>query len=291
MAPFATPADTDVHGAYRVPSTTGPLLRFRDRLGTRRHPAVFGRYHLYAAWSCPWSQQVLITRALSELTDAVTVGYVDERRDGRGWAFRETEGPDEVNGFALLREAYDATVGAEFDGHIAVPLLWDRRTGTVVSNDHHAIGIDLTRCFGSPTTYPAAYAGEIDQLDEWLGPAVNYGVAEAASDPGARAELLTAFERLDAILAHRRYLVADQITEADIRLWVTLVRYDVGPNAGGAIGPRLPAFPNLWEYAWDLYQHPAFHRTTRFAAFSRPGAVQLDWGRPPGHAAPSPAPG
>jgi putative glutathione S-transferase len=165
-------------------------------------------------------------------------------------------------------------------------------TATVVSNDYRTIGIDLATRFGGGSTYPAVHAAEIDELDDWLGPAVNHGVTQAPYDPGARAELLEAFERLDGLLVHQSYLVGDQLTEADIRLWVTLVRYDVGPNAGGAIGPPLAEYPHLWSYARDLYQHPAFHLTTRFDAFTAPDATVPDWGadRLPGAAPAAPVP-
>ena len=279
MTRFATPVDTGTYGEYRIPDTDGPLLRFRDRLGTAEHPAVPDRYHIYAGWFCPWSQRVLITRLLVGLADAVSVSYVDGQRDGRGWAFRETEGPDPVNGFTLLREAYEETTPG-YDGHVSVPTLWDRVTATVVSNDYRAIGIDLATRFDGPTTYPSEYADEIDELDDWLGPAVNHGVAQARYDAAARADLLEAFERLDGLLARQSYLVGEQLTEADIRLWVTLVRYDVGPNADGAIGPRLAEFRHLWEYARALYRRPAFRATTRFDAFTVPGATVPNWAAP-----------
>ena len=277
MTRFATPVDIDRYGEYRVPDGSGPLLRFTDRIGTAEHPDEPHRYHIYAGWFCPWSQRVLITRLLAGLDGFVTVSYVDGERDGRGWAFRRSEGPDPVNGFVLLREAYEATAGPGYRGHVSVPTLWDRVTGTVVSNDFRAIGIDLATRFGGPSTYPPKYAEQIEELDGWLGPAVNHGVTEAVRDPAARADLLSAFDRLDGLFADHEYLIGDQITEADIRLWVTLVRYDAGPNANGAIGPSLPEFPNLWAYARDLYRHPAFRATTRFEAFTVPGAKLPDW--------------
>ncbi|MGA8115603.1 MAG: glutathione S-transferase C-terminal domain-containing protein [Actinocatenispora sp.] len=277
MTRFATPVDTATYGEYQVPADSGPLLRFSERIGTLAHPAEPGRYHLYAGWFCPWSQRVLITQLLSGLEDVVTVSYVDGARDGRGWAFREAEGPDPVNGFTLLREAYEATGGPGYDGHVSVPTLWDRVTGTVASNDYQAMGIDLATRFGGPTTYPSELAEQIDEVDAWLGPAVNHGVGQAARDAAARAELLEAFERLDNLFARRSYLVADQLTEADVRLWVTLVRYDVGPNATGAIGPRLSEFPHLWHYARARYRHPAFRATTRFDAFTASGATVPNW--------------
>lgn len=287
MAParLASPVDTAAYGTYRF-NPAGRRYRFTGRIadGGPYAPEA-GRYHLYAGWFCPWSQRVVIARALAGLSGAVTVSYVDNERDGRGWAFRERYGPDPVNGFTLLREAYEATE-PDFDGLISVPTLWDRVTGRVVSNDYTTIGLDLATRFGAVAaplveTYPAALRAEIDELDGWIGPAVNHGVGAAttAGPEGtrARAALLDAFARLDERLATRRYLVGGTVTEADIRLWVTLVRYDVGPNAHRAIHAGLHEFPHLWAYARDLYTIPAFRESTEFGAFTVAGAEVPDW--------------
>ncbi|MEV4136593.1 glutathione S-transferase C-terminal domain-containing protein [Dactylosporangium sp. NPDC049742] len=264
---LASPVDTTAHGVYRIPQDPDdprPLYRFAGRVDPQAPP---GRYHLYAGWFCPWSQRVTIAHALAGLRDVVSVSFVDNVRDGRGWAFRERYGPDPVNGFTLLRQAYDATE-PDFDGHVSVPTLWDRTDGVVLSNDCKGIGIDLATRFrhlATPVidTYPEAHREEIEQLDAWLGPAVNRGA------PGSTA-FLDALGTLDERLATRRYLVGPEITEADIRLYVTLVRHGAG----------LAAFPHLWAYARDLYTVPAFRDTTDFTAFDAPGNDQLDWDAP-----------
>jgi putative glutathione S-transferase len=291
---LASPADPDTHGEYRIvrrPDDPRPLYRFSGRVSEQSPDGLTpraDRYHVYAGWFCPWSQRVTITRALAGLENIVSVSYVDNARDGRGWAFRERYGPDPVNGFTLLREAYEATE-ENFDGHVSVPTLWDRATAAVVSNNFKTIGIDLATGFGHLATrlvdtYPERHRDEIEELDEWLNPAVNHG-AGAAARPGpdgsrARSALLDAFAVLDERLAVRRYLVGPTVTEADIRLWVTLVRYDVGPNAHRAINPGLHEFPHLWAYARDLYSRPAFRRTTDFTSFTAPGAQIPDWHAP-----------
>nr|BFE71778.1 hypothetical protein GCM10020092_050790 [Actinoplanes digitatis] len=239
---------------------------------------------MYGGWFCPWSQRVAITRALAGLEDIVGMSYVDGARDGRGWAFRERYGPDPVNGFTLLREVYEATEEG-FDGHVCVPALWDRANTRLVSNDCATIGIDLATRFrhlAEPVieTYPERLRDRIEELDRWLGPAVNHG-AGAAGGPGpARTALLEAFEQLDDRLSRSRYLLGDDLTEADVRLWVTLVRYDVGVNAERAVNPGLHVYPHLWSYARALYRIPAFHDTTDFDSFSRPGAIRPDWDEP-----------
>jgi putative glutathione S-transferase len=270
---LAGPVDTTTHGEYRInrrPDDPRPLYRFTGRI-TDAGPYTpdAGRYHLYAGWFCPWSQRTTIARALAGLEDVVSVSYVDNARDGRGWAFREQYGPDPVNGFTLLRQAYEATE-PDFDGHVSVPALWDRETGRLVSNDFTTIGIDFAtrfRAVAEPTadTYPADRREEIEELDAWLGPAVNRGIHAAD-----RTALLDAFATLDERLAGRRYLTGPALTEADIRLWVSLVRYD-GSLAG---------FPHLWAYARDLYTIPAFRDTTDFSSFTTPGTAVPDWNAP-----------
>ncbi|UQU62092.1 glutathione S-transferase C-terminal domain-containing protein [Couchioplanes caeruleus] len=284
-ARLAGPADTATYGEYRIPDTPGPLLRFTGRItDDGEFTARPQRYHVYGGWFCPWSHRVAITRTLAGLDDVVSMSFVDGERDGRGWAFREQYGPDPVNGVAFLREVYEA--GEEgFDGHVSVPALWDRVHSRLVSNDSHTIGIDLATRFrhlATPLvdTYPEHLRDRIEELDRWLGPAVNHG-AGAATRPGpARAALLEAFEQLDDRLSRSRYLLGDALTEADIRLWVTLVRYDVGANAARTINPGLHVYPHLWSYARDLYTIPAFRDTTDFATFSRPDATLPDWSAP-----------
>ncbi|MET7418634.1 glutathione S-transferase C-terminal domain-containing protein [Dactylosporangium sp. NPDC005555] len=262
---LASPVDTTVHGEYRIlqrPDDPRPLYRFSGHVVDDPQP---GRYHVYAGWFCPWSQRVTIAHALAGLHDIVTVSYVDNARDGRGWAFREKYGPDPVNGFTLLRQAYEATEEG-FDGHVSVPTLWDRTTAQVVSNDFKGIGIDLATSFrhvATPVldTYPEAHREEIEQLDAWLGPAVNRGAPDSTA-------FLDALGTLDERLATRRFLIGPAITEADIRLYVTLVRYGAG----------LAGFPHLWDYARDLYTVPAFRDTTDFTTYSAP--VLLDWNAP-----------
>lgn len=293
---YASPVDLGTYGEYRftqAPDDPRPLYRFEGRIsrdGSTPFHAEPGRYHLYSGWFCPWAQRTVITRSLARLEDVVTLSYVDPERDGRGWAFRERYGPDPVNGFTLLREAYEATEPG-FDGHVSVPTLWDRATGRTVSNQFRTIGIDFATQFAHLArpvveTYPAALAEEIERLDAWLGPAVNKGAHAAAGTDAtalaARRTLLEAFAELDQLLATRRFLLGDRITEADIRLWVTLVRFDVGPNADRSIIDGLHVYPNLWAYARDLYTVPAFRDSTDFSTFGKPGAELPDWDQEPG---------
>lgn len=311
---YASPADVAAHGPYgpgRI-DRPGPLYPFQDRItadGSSGHPAEPGRYHLYASFTCPWAQRAVIVRDLAGLRDVVSVSYVDDDRDGRGWAFRERRGPDPVNGFTLLSEAYDATEPG-YPGHISVPVLWDRRTNRIVSNDFARIPFDLGTAFAEWTTtdlYPLDLRDEIEALDEEIARDLAQGVRQVARAATQeeyerrRAGVAAALDRYDARLAGRRYLFGERLTESDVQLWVILVRYDLLHNPLAGITKRpLTAYPQLWAYARDLYRIPAFRETTDFAALrltagpAHPGrgpvriAVephQADWDAPHGREA------
>ncbi|GAC67948.1 glutathione S-transferase C-terminal domain-containing protein [Gordonia soli] len=290
MTTFASPVDTDTYGEYAItrrPDDDRPLYRFTGRISdddSTPYPAEAGRYHVYAGLFCPWAQRVTLTVELAGLRDSVSVSYVDNARDGRGWAFREAIGPDPVNDFALLRDAYEATEPG-FDGHISVPTLWDRTSGRVISNDFATIDRDLasrTAGIAGPDRielYPAEKRAEIDRLEEWLRPTVNSTVGSATgSGPDAAqasATLQTALAALDERLTGSRFLIDDQVTLADVRLWVSLVRYDAAAARSGA--PRLAEHPHVWRYARELYALPAFAGTTDFPSFGGTDAVAEDW--------------
>ncbi len=286
--PYASPVDYDSHGSYgpgrgfnEGSSFQRPVYRFQGRItadGSSGYPAVPGRYHLYISWGCPWAQRTAIVRKLKGLDDVVSLSYVDDVRDGRGWAFRERRGPDPVNGFTLLAQAYEATEPG-YDGHISVPVLWDRETGKIVSNNFPDITIDLGTQFGalatpSPDLYPEPLRAGIDALNERVYVNVNngpYRVAGATTQQDyeqLRHTMIAMLEELDDRLAGRRYLFGAEVTEADVRLWPTLARFDTGYNPlAGVTERRLTEFGNLWGYARDLYRLPAFRQTTDFSSF------------------------
>lgn len=291
-AAVASPVDFDTYGEYSLKapkaadgSFVRPLYRFTGRItadGSSGYPAEPGRYHLYVSLACPWAHRSVIVRKLLGLTDVISLSVVDPVRDGRGWAFREGPGytPDPVNGFTLLRQAYEATEPG-YDGHVSVPVLWDRREGRIVSNNFPDLTIDLATQFGQwadPTVdlYPQALRAEIDALNDRVYAAVNNGVYRCgfATSQGAYDEAVTALfavlDELDERLAGRRYLFGDRITESDVRLWVTLARFDaVYAIHFKASLRRLTDYPNLWPYARDLYQQPGFGETTNFEHIKR----------------------
>src|SRR6266700_5716959 len=199
-APVASPVDFTEYGDYTAktpPSADGafvrPMYPFQGRVtadGSSRFPAEAGRYHLYVSLACPWAHRSVIVRVLMGLEEVVSLSVVDPVRDGRGWAFRDGpgHGPDPVNGFTLLREAYEATEPG-YDGHISVPVLWDRETSQIVSNNFPDITIDLGTQFGAwaepgVDLYPRPLRAEIDALNERVYTGVNnapYRVAGATT--------------------------------------------------------------------------------------------------------------
>ena len=267
----ASPVDFAAFGDYgdfrrkQPQPATGEFVRpaypFRGRItadGSSGYPAVAGRYHLYISWACPWAHRTAM---------ATEPGY---------------------------------------DGHISVPVLWDRQTGRIVSSNFPDITIDLDTQFGAFSNgtdlYPAALRPEIDAINAVVYQTVNNGVyrsgmaasQEAYHDAASR--VFATLDDLEQRLAGRRYLLGDAITEADVRLWVTLARFDAVYHYHFKVNlRRLTDYPNLWGYARDLYSLPAFAGTTNFDHIKRhyytthphinptrivPDGPLLDWAAP-----------
>jgi glutathionyl-hydroquinone reductase len=303
------PAETGARGEWVRQRYT-----IRDRItadGSSGFPARAGRYHLYVSLACPWAHRSIIVRRLLGLEEVVTMSVVDPIRDERGWAFREGpgHGPDPVNGFRFLSEAYLRT-DPDFTGRYTVPCLWDRETGRLVSNNYPDITIDLETQFaafhrpGAPDLYPEPLRERIDEVNEEVYRDVNNGVYRAgfATTQEAYGEavhaLFAAMDRLERRLSDRRYLLGAQLTEADVRLFTTLVRFDVVYHYHFKCNlRRLIDCPNLWAYARDLFQRPGFGDTTDFDHIRRhyymthdrlnptrivPEGPILDWSTPHG---------
>jgi glutathionyl-hydroquinone reductase len=290
----ASPIDFDTYGDYgtrlraRQPQAgrfSRPAYPFQGRItadGSSGYPAEAGRYHLYISWACPWAQRSAIVRKLLGLEDVISLSVVDPIRDGRGWAFREGPGHglDPVNGFAFLSEAYDATEPG-YSGHISVPVLWDKLGGRIVSNNFPDITIDLETQFGQWSDqdvqlYPAGLRPEIDDLAQVIYTSVNDGVYRSGFARSQEAyheavtDIFRVLDQLEQRLVARRYLMGANLTEADVRLWVTLARFDaVYYSHFKANLRRLTDYPNLWGYARDLYSLPAFRETTNFDHIKR----------------------
>jgi glutathionyl-hydroquinone reductase len=271
-------------------ATDGSFVRgeytIRDRItadGSSGFKAEPGRYHLYISYACPWAHRTLIVRKLLGLENVISYSVVDPIRDERGWAFRDGDGHtrDTLNGFEFLSEAYHRT-RSDYTGRYTVPCLWDKVTGRLVTNNFPDITIDFETQFkayqrpNAPDLYPEHLRPEIDALNAVIYDDVNNGVYKSgfATTQEAYEEAVTAlFARLDALeerLSSQRYLLGRQITEADIRLFPTLVRFDavyVGHFKCNL--RRLVDYPNLWNYARDIYQLDGVRETVNFDHIKR----------------------
>jgi putative glutathione S-transferase len=256
-------------------------MEYRCRItadGASGFPAEAGRYHLYVSLACPWAHRSVIVRRLLGLEDVISMSVVDPIRDERGWAFRDGRGhgADSVCGFAFLSEAYLRTDPA-YTGRYTVPCVWDRVTRRLVTNNYPDITIDLETQFtafhapGAPDLYPERLRAEIDEVNAVVYRDVNNGVyragfatTQAAYDDAVRA-LFARLDWLEARLASRRHLVGDRLTEADVRLFTTLARFDaVYAGHFKCNVRRLVDYPNLWGYARDLFGRLGFGDTTDF---------------------------
>jgi putative glutathione S-transferase len=240
--------------------------------GSSGFPAAAGRYHLYACLCCPWSQRAVIGRMLKGVESAISLSYVNPFRDARGWAFTGGEFVDHANGFSFLAEAYAAT-DPGFDERYSVPVLWDTETNQIVSNESGEILRMLNDEFGAfaesdADLYPVALRPEIDSLNELIYENVNNGVYEAgfsrnqAVYEAACDGVFTVLDQLEERLGSTRYLVGDAPTEADWRLFPTLVRFDTVYYVHFKVNRRrILDYPNLWGYTCDLYQLPGIAET------------------------------
>jgi glutathionyl-hydroquinone reductase len=247
-----------------------------------RWPLEPGRYRLVWCRACPWAHRSRIVLGLLGLDDVISLATVDPIRDERGWRFSlDPSGRDPVLGISFLAEAYKTT-DPDYSGRVTVPALIDTLTGQVVTNDYPRITLDLStewREFhrpGAPDLYPEHLRSEMDQVMEEIYRDVNNGVYRcgfATSQEAYEQAYERLFARLDALserLANRRYLMGDAITEADIRLFTTLVRFDAVYHGHFKCNRhKLTELPVLWAYARDLYQTPGFGDTVDFDQIKR----------------------
>jgi len=269
---------------------TGEFLRttsqFRDRItadGSSGFKAEPGRYHLYVAYGCPWAHRVLIFRAIKKLEGAISVAAAIPGLREKGWTFEAQPEwphctPDNVNGFHHLYEAYVAS-NPRYTGKVTVPTLWDTKTKRVINNESSEIIRMLNSEFrgiaGDDTDYyPPALRAEIDQINEFVYSHVNNGVyrtgfaTSQASYEAAYDKLFAGLDEIEARLGRQRYLVGNRITEADWRLFPTLVRFDVAYfSLFKCNRNRIADMPNLLNYMRELYAMPGVAATVKARDF------------------------
>lgn len=271
--------------AYLEKDYTRDTRYIPDRItadGRDGWPVEPGRYRLVVSRACPWASRAVIVRRLLGLEPVLSMAVCGPTHDARSWTFDlSAGGRDPVLGYVRLQEAYFARFPGYSKG-ITVPAMVDIPTRAVVTNDFPQITLDLDTQWGAyvregaPDLYPDALRDEIDEVNSWVYTEVNNGVYRCgfSFDQGAYElaydRLFAALDRLETRLTTRRWLVGDQITEADIRLFTTLVRFDpVYHNHFRCNRQKLTEFRTLWAYARDLYQTPGFGDTVDFVHIKR----------------------
>ena len=240
--------------------------------------AESGRYHLYVSYACPWAHRTLIFRTLKGLQDVISVSVVHPLMPAESWVFGEYPGAteDHVNQANYLYENY-LKADPGFDGLVTVPVLWDKNRQTIVNNESSEIIRMLNSAFDEFSNvdagvdidfYPQPLREEIDSINQPVYDTINNGVYRAGfartqqAYDAAYNSLFNTMDDLEARLSTQRYLVSEQITEADWRLFVTLVRFDaVYYSHFKTNKKRLIDYPNLWAYTRELYQVPGVAET------------------------------
>lgn len=273
------PEKNDKDGAFKRPETS-----FRNWVtadgeagpsGDGGFKAEPGRYHLYICHACPWAHRTMIFRALKGLEDVISVSVVHWLMQDNGWTFAPGDGvvPDPVIGADYLHQIY-SHADSNFSGRVTVPVLWDLQRNTIVSNESAEIIRMLNTAFNAfaahpePDFYPEDLRGEIDAVNERVYHTVNNGVYRSGFAKSQEAydkavtELFDTLDWLEERLSRQRYLAGDRVTEADWRLFTTLLRFD--PVYHGHFKcniRRLVDYPNLWNYTRELYQTPGVDST------------------------------
>ncbi|HEB86249.1 MAG TPA: glutathione S-transferase family protein [Gammaproteobacteria bacterium] len=233
-----------------------------------------GRYHLYVSYACPWAHRCLIYRAIKGLDDIISVSVVHPLMPEHSWIFADYPAAtgDTVNGCKTLLELYQM-VDADFDGVVTVPVLWDKKRRTIVNNESS----EIIRMFNSAFNewgradldfYPRQQRDKIDAINKTVYDDINNGVYRSGFAKSQMAyeqaydHLFAALDEIEQRLSQQRYLTGDSITEADWRLFPTLVRFDpVYVGHFKCNKKRIVDYPNLWAYTRELYQYPGVAQT------------------------------
>ena len=250
--------------------------RFRDWVTTDGTPAPGrergfkaepGRYHLYVSWACPWASRTLIFRKLKKLENVISLSVVHHFMGENGWTFLKEDSAtgDTLYGLDYLHQIY-TKADPTYSGRVTVPVLWDRKEETIVNNESSEIIRMLNSAFdewgdASVDFYPKPLRAEIDAINDLVYPAINNGVYRAGFATTQEAyeeafnELFSALDEVEERLSRQRYLVGDRLTEADWRLFTTLVRFDAVYYSHFKCNlRRIADYPNLSNYLRDLYQ-------------------------------------
>ena len=262
----------DSKGRFQRNPTT-----FRHQItadGSSGFKAEAGRYHLYVSYACPWAHRTLIMRKLKGLEDAISVSIVAPLMAEEGWEFADYPGatPDTVNGTSYLRDVY-AKADSHYTGRVTVPILWDKQTNTIVNNESREIIRMLDTQFTAiaktkANLYPEKLQAKIDEAIDKIYEPINNGVYRAGfatkkvAYNEAVIELFEALDYWEAMLSYDRYICGDVLTEADICMFTTLLRFDPVYYVHFKCNLKhIWDYPNLWNYLKDIYQHPGVKET------------------------------
>ena len=270
---------------HKEKSEAGEFLRQEDQFrswvekgGSSKFPVASGRYHLYVSLACPWAHRTIIVRKLKKLENVIGMTVVDPIRDERGWGF--TDKKDPINGFEYLGQAYDFS-DSSYEARVTVPVLWDIKTSQIVSNCDDDIMRMLNSTFDDFTDsnldlYPVERRSEIDEINDLIYSNVNDGVYRsgfAKTQNAYEAAVHKLFETLDLLesrLSEHRYLTGNRLTEADWRLFPTLIRFDAVYHGHFKCNlKRIIDYPNLYGYMCDLYHHNGIAETVDFDHIKR----------------------
>lgn len=273
-------------GWYDTRATHGEFIRtssvFRNWItadGSSGFPAEPGRYHLYVSLACPWAHRTLIARSLKKLDAIVPLSIVEPVMSEQGWAFSSAL-PDRANGFAHLHQVYTAAQ-PDYTGRVLVPVLWDTRTRTIVSNESGDIVRMFNQAFAAwaddtVDLYPEPLRPEIDRINDYIYENINNGVyrcgfaSTQAAYEKAYARLFDALDWVESRLDKSAYLTGDAITESDWRLFTTLARFDaVYYGHFKCNRNRIEDFPNLSRYLRKLYLVPGVAATVNIDHIKR----------------------
>lgn len=239
--------------------------------------AESGCYHLYISLACPWASRTLIMRALKGLEDHISISVVHPLMLENGWTFEEGDGviADTELNKDYLYQVYLAAQ-PDYSGRVTVPVLWDKKTKTIVNNESAEIMRMFNTAFNDLTGntndyYPEDLQADIDAMNDFVYPNINNGVykagfatSQAVYEKEVRA-LFEALDKLEALLSSQNYLVGNTFTEADIRLFTTLVRFDAVYYGHFKTNiRRLVDYPNLWDYTKRIYNMPGIAETVNF---------------------------
>ena len=251
-------------------------------------PAESGRYHLYVAWNCPWAHRTVLMLALKGLNAHIGLSIAAPRRTDQGWVFDPHNGyKDTLYDASAMHEIY-ARGASKYTGRVTVPVLYDTKTDRIVNNESADIVRKLNHAFGELANDADFYPEKLrdppseglrHRIDDWnkrIYNSLNNGVyragfaeTQAAYDAGVR-DVFATLDAIEVQLAQTRYLTGDRLTEADVRLFPTLVRFDVGYySAFKCNRNRLIDFPNLWRYARNIYHMPGIKETVFFEIYRR----------------------